>query len=170
MIDEARAREIAMAKLDAGEVVLGPGSELESGWRFPCISKKGWPLAGVIVDKQSGRVLRVMEDSPLDRDLTLYDRGYRFEACDVVVLTVADLDATVYTMKALRDVVVDVYYRYNRVYRVGRRITEDEIRERLTSLPAVFTCHLPFHIDELEKAREAGSFTFKIFEYSEPEG
>jgi hypothetical protein len=103
--------------------------------------------------------------SSLERDPTLYDRGYQFEKCDVVVLAVKDTDETVRTLLALGEVTVDTYYKYDRVWRVGRQLTEPEIRDRLSKLPAIFTGRLFWKVEELENAREQGWFTFKVLEY-----
>jgi hypothetical protein len=71
----------------------------------------------------------------------------------------------VHVLTALHIVSVDTYYKNDRVYRVGRPLTEAEVRERLSQLPAVFSGRFAFHIDKLEQAREAGWFSFKVFEY-----
>jgi hypothetical protein len=60
---------------------------------------------------------------------------------------------------------MDTYYKNDRVYRVGRKLTEPEVRERLSRLPGVFSGKFDFGIDKLEQAREAGWFSFKVFEY-----
>jgi hypothetical protein len=60
---------------------------------------------------------------------------------------------------------VDTHYRYGRVWRVGRQITEAEIRERLSTLPGVFTGRFDFFLGHLERAREARWFAFKALEY-----
>jgi hypothetical protein len=99
------------------------------------------------------------------RDLSLYDRGYQFDRYDLVVLTVENLNETVRVLYALHEVTVDTYYRNDRVYRVGRRLTEAEVGERLSRLPCVFSGKFDFGIEKLEQAREAGWFSFKVFEY-----
>lgn len=167
MIDEPTARELAKADFEADgtEVaVLGNARELELGWFFPVITKERDIYSSVIVDKGTGRVLRVIGGS-LDRDPTLYDRGYQYEVYDIVVLSVANLDETVSILVALHEVTVDVYYRYGRVYRVGRGLTEAEVRARLQSLPAVFSGRATFMIERFEEARQKGWFEFKTFEY-----
>jgi hypothetical protein len=98
-------------------------------------------------------------------DLTLYDRGYQFDRYDLVVLTVDNLDETVRVLHALHMVTMDTYYKNDRVYRVGRGFTEAEVRERLSRLPCVFSGQFVFRIEKLEQAREAGWFSFKVFEY-----
>jgi hypothetical protein len=165
MIDESGARELVSGAFGAGEVVLGGARELNDGWFFPCVTKGTQLFSGIIVNKKSGRLLPVRAQSPMGNDLTLYDRGYQFDNYDLVVLTVEDLDQTVHVLTALHIVSVDTYYKNDRVYRVGRPLTEAEVRERLSQLPAVFSGRFAFHIDKLEQAREAGWFSFKVFEY-----
>jgi hypothetical protein len=57
------------------------------------------------------------------------------------------------------------YYKNDRVYRVGRGLTEAEVRERLLRLPCVFSGRFDFGIEKLEQASESGWFSFKVFEY-----
>lgn len=165
MFDEPRAREVAIGAFEAGEVVLGDARELNDGWFLPCVAKGFQHFTGVIVNKRTGRPLHVMTHSPMANDLTLYDRGYQFDVYDLVVLTVENLDETVRVLHALHEVTLDVYYKNDRVYRVGRGLTEAEVRERLSRLPCVFSGRFDFGIEMLEQAREAGWFSFKVFEY-----
>lgn len=164
MVGAEEAREKALAACYFDDVVLGSVRELGEGWHFPLVATTpAW--TGVIVNKQTGNAVAVYAESSLDRDPTLYDRGYQFEAYDVVVHTVDDVDATARTLLALRERVVDATYESNRVRRFKRTITELEIRERLTSLPAVFSGQLVHDAEEFEKARAAGWFTFELLEY-----
>jgi hypothetical protein len=139
MIDEPRAREMAKGAFEAEEVVLGGARELNDGWFFPCVAKGTQLFTGVIVNKKTGRPLRVMTQSPMDNDLTLYDRGYQFDNYNLVVLTVENMDQTVRVLHALHVITVDTYYKNDRVYRVGRPLTEVEVGERLSHLPCVFS-------------------------------
>jgi hypothetical protein len=165
MIDEARARELGKAAFDSDDVVLGNARELVEGWFFPCTAKRSQLFTGVIVNKETGRPLRVMRWSPMQRDPALYDRGYQFEQYDLVVLTVDDWEETVRTIDGMHFVTLDTYYKYERVWRVGRKLTEAEVRERLSALPAIFAGRLDPRLDRLERAREAGWFEFKALEY-----
>jgi hypothetical protein len=87
-----------------------------------------------------------------------------YTAYDLVVLAVTNLEETVRAVLALGEHVVDVYYRNDRVYRVGRTLTEDEVRERLSGLPAVFTGTPTYRLDQLDAALRAGSFEYRLFE------
>ena len=129
------------------------------------MSKGADIFEGVIVNKVTGRTLPVRTWSPMAKNLTLYDRGYQFEEYDRVVLSVEKLTETVRVLHALHEVTLDTYYKYDRVYRVGRGLTEAEVRERLSQLSCVFSGRFDVRIDKLEQAREAGWFTFKVFEY-----
>jgi hypothetical protein len=165
MIDESRARELASGAFEAEEVVLGSARELNDGWLFPSVTKGIDLFTGVIVNKGTGRTLRVRTHTPMDNDPTLYDRGYQYDNYDLVVLAIANLDQTVNVLDALHVVTVETYYKNDRVYRVGRPLTEAEVRERLSRLPCVFSGWFALHIDTLERARDAGWFSFKVFEY-----
>jgi hypothetical protein len=165
MIDEPRAREVAKGAFEADEVVLGGAREFNDGWFFPCVTKEIQHVSGVIVNKKSGRPLRVITHSPLANDLSLYDRGYQSDRYDLVVLTVENLNETVRVLHGLHVVTMDTYYRNDRVYRVGRGLTEAEVDERLSRLPCVFSGRFDFGIEKLEQAREDGWFSFKVFEY-----
>jgi hypothetical protein len=165
MIDEGRARELGKAEFEPDDVVLGEAKELAEGWFFPCIAKASRVFTGVIVNKETGKPLRVMLHSSLERDPTFYDRGYQFEQCDVVVLEVQDTDATVRALQMLGAVTVDVYFKYGRVWRVGRQLTESEIRERLSALPGIFTGRLCWEVEEFDNARTQGKFTCEVLEY-----
>lgn len=164
MVGAEEAREKALAACGSDDVALGSARELETGWHFPLVARTP-ALAGVIVDKRFGRASVLHPDSSLDRDPTLYDRGYQWDAYDVVVLTVEDVDATARTLLVLRELTVDAFYEDGRVRRIRREVTEDEIRERLTSLPAVFWGGLSNDAEAFEKARAAGWFTFKLLEH-----
>jgi hypothetical protein len=138
---------------------------LHDRWFFPYVMKDIPLFTGVIVNKKTGRSLRVMTHSPMQNDLNLYDRGYQFDKYDLVILTVENLDETVRVLHALHEVTVDTHDKNERVYRVGRGFTEVEVRERLSRLPCIFSGRFDFRIDNLEEAREAGWFSLTVFEY-----
>ena len=110
---------MAEGAFEAREVVLGGARELNDGWFFPCVTKGPQLCTGVIVNKNTGRPLRVRTQSPMDNDLTLYDRGYQFNSYDLVVMSVGNPDQTVRVLHSLHVVTMDTYYKNDRVYRVG---------------------------------------------------
>lgn len=58
VIDEPRARELAIGAFEAESVVLGSARELNDGWFFPSVTKEAGYFTGVIVNKNTGRSLR----------------------------------------------------------------------------------------------------------------
>ncbi len=165
MMDETQAREVANEAFDTKRAVLGAARELNQGWYFPCVTTGTDVFDGVIVNKVTGRSLPVLTYSSLARDLSLYDRGYQYDSYDLVILTVDNLDETVRVLHALHVVTVDTYYKNDRVYRVGRPLTEAEVHQGLSQLPCVFSGQFGYRADRLEQARVEGWFSFKLFEY-----
>jgi hypothetical protein len=169
MIDEPRARELGKAAFEQDAVVLGDARELNEGWFFPVIAKRLRIYTAVVVNKATGRTLRVMMQSPVERDPTLYDRGYQFDKYDLVVLAITDFAETVAAILAMRFLTFEPYYKFGKVWRSGRVLTEVQVQERLSSLPCIFGeafgSRLDSGIELLEQAREAGWFEFVVLEY-----
>ena len=167
MIDEARARELAQATLEYDDAFLGDASELREGWFFPYLNSPPG-CNGVIINKQTGRPFRLGSAFPPERGLALYDRGWQFEDGDLVILEVRDPDQTVRTLMELNFGTVAPTYEHGVVWRTERAFTEAEIRQRLKSLPCIFTGSLYSHLERLEEAREAGWFAWEAMEYRAP--
>ena len=165
MIDEPQARKLAEANNTYDEVVLGEAREIERGWFFP------WKTAragcnGIIINKQTGRALRLGSAFPIERDLALYDRGYQFEQYDLVILAVHDLDATRRALGRLRLQIVEPTYEHGQVWRLPRTMTDVELSKRLDTLPCIFPeLRLYFALEVLEEARQERWFDFEALEY-----
>lgn len=172
MFDREGARHIAQSAIDARVVIDDARTrELQLGWYFGCRSL-GEPLiasSGLIVNKSTGKVLRLGSAFPVERDLALYDKGYQFERADLVVLEVANLDATLATLLELGLTVVVPTYEHGSVWRIPRELTRDELAQRLRSLPYVFgDVRLYFGLEALERARALGALRFEVLEFVVP--
>lgn len=161
---ESRARALATRAFEPDTVVLGPAEELDQGWRFPLVAENRPGLLGAIVNKQTGRVLRLFRDSPFDRDPALYDRGYHAESYDLVVLATDDVEATVRVLMSLQLSYREPYYHDGGVQRAERPMTEDVVRERLSAMPGIFTTGASV-IDLVEGDRETVPFEYELLEY-----
>jgi hypothetical protein len=155
VLSEARAREIA--EEHAGSSGLSPNViETERGWFF------GWGEVlfgskGLVVNKETGHVYVLGSAFSLERDLQMYDRGMDANRHDLVILEIADLDATVAFLVRLCPTVIDLSYEAGTVWRIPRPMTEDEIRAHLTNLPAIFPqIGLYFVFEAVEDARAGG--------------
>ena len=160
MIDVQKARRIAARTLNHPDFTLGEVRELESGWCFPYVGKSGGSN-GVIVHKQTGACFQLGSAFPLERDLKLYELGYRFHAYDLVVTALRDRSAAEDALLRLRMPVVEPSYDGRKVWHVAREMRREEIAEKLKRLPAIFPAvGLYFRIEVLEEARREGWFSF----------
>ena len=170
MFDRERARRIAQDAVDPRVTIDDSLTrELQQGWYFGCRSLGG-PLVGsngLIVNKSTGKVLHLGSAFPVERDLELYDKGYQFERCDLVVFEVLNLDTTLAILLELGLTVVEPTYEHGSVWRIPRKFTRDELAQRLRSLPCVFgDVQLYFRVEALERARSIGAFRFDVLEFT----
>ena len=169
MLEREAARQIAERALDPRCAIDDSRViELDQGWYFPSRSLVG-PMAGshgVIVNKKTGKILTLGSAFAPQRDLDMYERGYHFERDDLVVLKVANLDAALTTLLELGISATEPAYEHGTVWRIPRRLTRDELAQRLRRLPFVFgDIQLYFRLEVLEKARSLGSFQFEALEF-----
>ncbi|MBK7585529.1 MAG: hypothetical protein IPI67_35760 [Myxococcales bacterium] len=173
MLDQTSARTIADMHVPDDVVIHEPGiRELQNGWFFP-FRDRSEPVAGsqgIIINKSTGRVFNLGSAFPVERDLSLYDRGYQFESYDLVLLEVRDVNATLDTLLQLGLTCVEPTYEHGTVWRIPRRLTRDEFRTRLAHLPCVFgNVPLYFQVEVLEAARTSGYFRCDILECRVPD-
>lgn len=163
MIDEDHARKLVGAVITGDGIELGPARELREGWFFP-YQQIG--SHGVIVNKKTGRTFKLGSAFPLERDLSLYDRGWQANHYDLVILEIRDLRETQRAIGRLPLTTVEPKYKHGQVWRVPKRMTDLQRWTRLERLPCIFPAvPLYFCFEVLEEAREAGWFTFEALEY-----
>ena len=159
-IDEARVLELR-------EGQLFPFRAATSGTPDPLSTPVG--CNGVIVNKITGKALRLGSAFPIARDAAMYDRGYRFDRYDLVVTEVRHPAHTVETLRKIAMTVVEPTYEQGTVWRIPRPMTNEELRARLARVPCVFgNVRLYAACEALEAAREAGAFVFELLEYRAP--
>jgi hypothetical protein len=123
MVSREKASEIAEASMP-GTLDFERIHELQQGWYFP-IRPPQEPMfggdCGLIVNKQTGEVFRVPGSIfGVERDLDLYDKGYQFDAYDLVVLEVKNWNDTLDVLVDLRISVTEPEYESGTVWRVAR--------------------------------------------------
>lgn len=164
MIDESRARELAVGVIAHSGIQLGPVRELREGWFFPYHTQLG--SHGVIINKRTGHTFELGSAFPVERDLMLYDRGWQANLHDLVILEVRDLRETRRAIGRLPLTTVEPKYEHGQVWRIPKTMTDLQRWARLEQLPCLFPAvPLYFHFEVLEEAREAGWFTFAALEY-----
>jgi hypothetical protein len=163
------ALKLAERDIPEGIAVDGEAArELPSGWFVPYRSINGQLVGGgqgVIVNKRTGKLFRLGSAFPVQRDIDLYERGYQFESYDLVILEIADFDGTLRTLEELKISIVEPTWEGGTVWRIPRRLTRDELRDRLAKMPAVFgELRLYFDAEALERARTTGAFRCELLE------
>jgi hypothetical protein len=122
----------------------------------------------LIVNKQTGEVFRVPGSIfGVERDFDLYDKGYQFDAYDLVVLEVKNWNDTLDVLVDLRISVTEPEYANGTVWRVPRPLTRAELRRRLSRLPCILeSAHMYFHLERLEEAPQKDYFRFEALKHS----
>jgi hypothetical protein len=171
MIDADQARVLASASsaMRPG-MTLDAVRELRDGWHFPLVSTGMMGgCSGIIVHKQTGKLFHLGSTFPAARDIALYDLGYRFDSYDIVVLDVHDRPAALAALGKLNLSVFEPKIVGGMVRPTSRKMTPDELAARLAKLPcALPALQLYFEAEQLEKAREARSFTCYLREHIAP--
>lgn len=167
-VNEKAARTAATGSptLQAG-IRLGDAQELTHGWFFPFVSTTVAGCNGVIVNKQTGALFHLGSAFPLERDLELYDRGYQFEAYELVILEVRDRGKTLDALQSSRFRLVEPVLEHGTTWRIPRDMTRDELSTSLEVLPRTFAdVSLYFKLELLEEARAANWFVFELREHA----
>jgi hypothetical protein len=169
LLEASQAADIATRRCGR-PVDRARARETRAGWYFPyAIGAEEEMLfgsSGVIVHKETGAVLQLGTAFPVERDLQLYDKGYQFELYDVVVLGFASLEKAVSALESLRLQTADPEYEAGRVWRIPRRLSREEIRNRLEKLPALFEAvSLYFVAEALEQPRSDGTLQVDLLEH-----
>lgn len=148
----------------AMEINAAAVRETSSGWYFPWLGS-GIPEPGsngIVVNKETGKIFALGSAFSVDRDLRFYDKGYQSNLYDLVVLAVNDADQAVKHLSDIGPTISTPEYESGVVWRIPRRLTADEIRGHLRSLPHVFPdIKLYGRLEVLEEAEEDRSFEFK---------
>ncbi len=142
---------------NTGRTLASAVTQLERGWYFAWRNDGRVGSHGLAVSKATGHILEFGSAFPVERDLRMYDLGMDADKHDLVILQVADAEETLRMLRRLAPTVVELSYESGTVWRVPRRLTEDELRSRLTSLPAIFPdVGLYFEFEAIEAARSSG--------------
>jgi hypothetical protein len=164
VVSETRARELAEEfSRKAGRTFAPTVTELERGWYFAWGDDGLIGSHGFAVSKETGRIFEFGSAFPRERDLRMYDRGMDADAYDLVVLAIADLDASIAVLQLLRPNITELSYETGTVWRIPRPLTEDELRVHLANLPAIFPdINLYVHFEAVEEARSSGCCVMEV--------
>ena len=170
MLEYTDVRAIAERSVDPGTHVDDAyARELRDGWFFPfiCTSEPLVGCNGIIINKTTGKVLRLGSAYSDERDIEMYEKGYQFERYDLVILEILDKDATLDALLQLHFVSIEPKYDRGTVWRIPRPLTRADLALRIAQVPYVFgDVGLYGSWEVLEAARALGSFRFLALEYT----
>ncbi|WP_164019322.1 YrhB domain-containing protein [Pyxidicoccus trucidator] len=177
MLTYKDALRIALAHLrpDCG-LIESMTRELPFGWYFLAQPKQyletGNPLhllmgnGGFVVDRETGRVHEFGSAFPLERNLRMYAKGFRYQVYDLTITLVHDLKTTVRLLHGLGMSYVEPEEAYGVVWRVPQRYTESQLEQFLQHLPHTFAGHgFYFHLEVFEEMDQARCCTYELREH-----
>lgn len=155
VLSRPRARELAEEfARNAGRALVPGEKDLEHGWYFAWRNDGLAGSHGFAISKATGTLMHFGSAFSVERDLRMYDLGMDAERHDLVILEIANADETVEMLRRVAPSVVELSYGSGTVWRIPRRLTEEELRSRLARLPAIFPdVRLYFAFEAIETAR-----------------
>jgi len=170
MIDAKKAAVLAQACAPERFVIaVDQVRETRCGWFFPW-RLDGRPSAGskgVVVDKQTGRVITLGSAYSLERDLNAFDAGYRFGPAFLVVTDVRNESRAVDQLLRLSIKEVTPEFAHGVQWKIPKPISAQDIQTRLRQLPCKFgPIATYFAIEALEAMRGKRDISFELEEVS----
>lgn len=170
MIDARKAAILARASAPEGFVIaVDQARESRCGWFFPWRLEDD-PAAGskgVVVDKQTGRVVTLGSAYSLDRDLNAFDAGYRFGPAFLVVTAVRNERTAIEQLMRLRIREVTPEFAHGVQWKIPKSISVQDIKLRLGQLPCKFgPIATYFAVEALEAMKLTRDISFELEEVS----
>jgi hypothetical protein len=178
MISFEEAKSIALAEIDADCALLDEVTlEKPYGWYFCFQSKRFLETGdfrdslvgsgGFIVEKADGRIFRFGSAYPLERNLRAYEAGFKFELYDLIVKKVRDIRQATLLLNKLDMTYVVPEVEHGVEWKIPKRYTEKQIKQRLEKLPATFEKQkFYFRFEVFEEINLARCCEYEIQEHS----
>lgn len=168
MIDFEDARKIALNFIGE-DLMLSEDHILEKGfgWYFSSEPKKRGRLlagrSGFIVDRETGKIFECGSAFPVERDLKMYELGYRFKSYDLTILAVSNLEKTVELLHKLQMQYVVPEFEHGVNWKIPREYKPKEIRKALKRLPFTFEGQrFYFRLEDLERLKQANCCSLEL--------
>ena len=167
-----------LARLQNAHSIRSAPSPTTESWSFKTAgtsrTSPSWVLLSAATasssTKKTGKLFTLGSAFPAQRDLDLYDRGFQFDCYDLVILDVANAQATLDALLKLNLTRVDPTYEHGTVWRIPRQLTRAELAERISHLPCVFgEVALYARAEVLDRARVTNHFRFELLEFRRPQ-
>jgi len=121
---------------------------------------------GFIVEREAGRVFEFGSAYPRERWIANYERGFKYECYDLTIIAVSDLERAIGLLQRLDMVYVIPEEENGTVWRIPRRYTQEQVRERLGRLPCTFAEQAFWHrVDVFDEIDASGCLKYELREH-----
>lgn len=165
-VTRAQALQRVLDALNAEGTSTSDVRELSNGWLVTAYPANSDRPERAIVNKTTGKVLRLDSSFPVERDVKFYEQGYVYDEYDLVILRASEETRTVEVLFEIGIARIEVTYAEGRVWRTARHLSKRSLRRRIQNLPEVFErVRLYQHLERLEEGRARRWFEFKALAY-----
>ncbi|NMO19354.1 hypothetical protein HPC49_32835 [Pyxidicoccus fallax] len=121
---------------------------------------------GFVVDRETGRVHEFGSAFPLERNVRMYAKGFRYHAYDLTLTKVYDLRTTVRLLHELDMSYVEPEFEHGVMWRIPKHYTESQLEAFLQKLPHTFAGHGFYaRLEVFEKMDAVGCCAYELREH-----
>lgn len=118
---------------------------------------------GFFVDKNNGEIFQPGSGLPLEKWLSGFKIGLRYDKYDLHIQSIKNMDSTIQLLKKLELKYYIEEPEGGTVWKIPKSFSAKMLSERLQHLPAVFRNQgLTLHIDTFEQIIQSRAFEFKL--------
>jgi hypothetical protein len=141
--------------------------EKDFGWFFTFASKKTGEFLfgsnGFIVDREDGRIYELGSAFSVERDLQMYELGYKFKSYNLTIISVSNFPKTIYLLHKLRMKYVTPEFEHGTVWKIPKEYSYKELTKCLLNLPITFENQaFYFELETLEKLKQSKCCKFEL--------
>ncbi len=182
MISFEDAKRIALAKIGP-ECALVESATIEKpyGWYFLGqshafvetgeIGKRLVGSGGFIVERSNGRVFQFGSTYPPEQWIANYERGFKYDRYDLIILAVTDLGRAIGLLDRLDMQYVVPEEDNGTVWMIPRRYTRDQLGRIIDRLPCTFANQAFWHrVDVFDEIDASGCCKYELREHEMADG
>ncbi len=177
MLTYEDALRIALEHLRQDEGLVGSSTrELSFGWFFVAQRKEFLETGdirhmavgsgGFVVDRETGRVHEFGSAFRIERNLRMYEKGFRYGSYDLTITKVYDLKTTARLLQKLDMTYVEPEEAHGVVWRIPQHYRASQLEKFLRQLPYTFAGYNFYAcLEVFEELDAAGCCTYELREH-----